>query len=151
MSAYASIRQHMSAYGSCTAVECVCVQHTPAYVSICQHMPAYVSICQHMGAAPLSSVCAFSIHQHTSAYVSIRQHTSAYVSIRELHRCRVCARVRALLLRCTSAYVSIRQHTSAYVSMHVRSKHAHSCRVCARACFTSELQEPDYYTRVRHR
>jgi hypothetical protein len=47
---------------------------------------------------------AYSIRQHTSAYVSIRQHTSAY-----LRRCRGDASL--------TAYVSIRQHTSAYVSI----------------------------------
>jgi hypothetical protein len=55
--AYASIRQHTSAY----AIR----QHTSAYVSIRQNTSEYVSI------------------RHPAAYVSIRQHKSAYVSIRQ--------------------------------------------------------------------
>jgi hypothetical protein len=87
-----SIRQHASAY--------VCCQHTrsppllmktpAAYVSIRQHtyavsirmLSAYVSICQHTSAAAFAED-AYSIREHTLAYVSMSEHTSVYVSIRE--------------------------------------------------------------------
>jgi hypothetical protein len=110
--AYASIRQHASAYVSMRhsirdsirrSGHAVLIAHAAvAYAcdSIRQHTSAYVSIRQH------ESACV-SMRQHTSAYVSMRQHASAYV-----------------MRPHTSAYVSIRQHTSAYVSIR---QHAPTC------------------------
>jgi hypothetical protein len=64
MTAYVSIRQHMSAYVSIRRMR----QHTSAYVSILARL------------APISRGPTRVIRQHTSAYASIRQHTSAFAT-----------------------------------------------------------------------
>jgi hypothetical protein len=120
-SAYASIRQHTSAYVSIRCERrCMRVivhpasprQHTSAYVSIRQHTSAYVAsavVCVSLSILHLLR-CQYLYSCASKASVSIRQHTSAYVSIRQMHcRCQY-------LYSCASkASVSIRQHTSAYV------------------------------------
>jgi hypothetical protein len=93
-----------------------------AYVSIRQHMsdPRAHLLPGRLQLPLLRHSAYVSIRQHTSAYVSIRQHTSAYASIRQFRERQLAAReaaapaMRALSIRQhTSAYVSIRQHTSA--------------------------------------
>ena len=78
MSAYVSIRQHMSAYVN---IRQSIRQHTSAYVSIRQHTSPGASTSPRplplFGSVSQSG--AISIRQHTSAYASIRQHASVGV------------------------------------------------------------------------
>jgi hypothetical protein len=75
MSAYVSIRQHMSAHISISA---------SAYVSVRQHVVLWERmLCFRLVCACMCVRVCVRGGQHTSAYVSIRQHTSAYVSIRQ--------------------------------------------------------------------
>jgi hypothetical protein len=75
--AYASIRQHTSAYVRRIRYDTGWTdEHTSAYASIRQHMSAYV---KH---TDCPAVCAEESPARAAAYVSIRPHTSAYVSIR---------------------------------------------------------------------
>ena len=104
-------------------------QHTSAYASIRQHTSAYV--CEHVlqyghrtvTGATLTAAGAVMLRaprQHTLAYVSIRQHTSAHLDRRDIDsggRCHAASsqHSRSVLYPWPPC---IRQHTSAYVRQH---------------------------------
>ncbi len=116
-SAFASIRQHTSAYVNIRRRGIVIRQHTSAYVSIRQHTSTYLAsnvlqqawgrLLPTAGLACVACVAGVAVEPPPAVALCARPlRAPAYVSIRQRQH--------------TSAYVSIRQHTSAYVSIRQR-------------------------------
>ncbi len=138
-----------------------------AYVSIRQHTSAYGSIRQYTKQPQVPHPQRKQCRQHISAYGSIRQHTAAYVSIRSNLRNLILSAVSAvsgarapvrnrkgyarhefarfhferrgrftLRCRCYSRCSSIRQHTSAYVSIRQHTSAKSTLRSRCYCCTT---------------